>query len=425
MKKIYYALSFFLVSSAIVSCSNDMSGADELIPTEQPTTPESNATRAFAEDDGAQSLPGMPAEKLYRILLGSDEAFSRRMGNYKVPTDEQYQEIKKFTDELVAGAANEGIVANRIYDWVRKNVSYANGYVSNEPYDVFINKKAVCQGYANLLNVMMHTQGIPVINSNGYMNNNGNFFGHAWNYVYYAGGIWRLLDPTNSIQHKAEELAKYQNQFYPETADGNFMEGDVYSYNYDHQKINLSAVKSAENAFVVPFSVTLKNGETYKIDCFNPTQDLPANVTEVYIGKNISSIGQDGIYGLVEHGQNVAAAYVDPESQYFESYEGVVYQAYSNSPLYIPTAMETLYLKPTSNGIIGKNFVCNHPNVLEIYFPKGTTHIENWAVENCPNLLVAYVPKGVEIAEKAFVGHHVDFEIIYLDETGIQDVIAD
>ena len=421
MKKIYYILSIALATGIFVSCANDINGTGEVVPNLPTEQPETSNTRSFAEDDGAKSLPGTPAEKLFHILQGADIEFSQRMGNFKVPTDEQYQEIKAFTDELVVGRETDAQKHTKIYDYVRQNVKYADGYVSNEPYDVFKNKKAVCQGYANLLNVMLHTQGIRVVNANGWLNS-GAFMGHAWNYAYYSNQWW-IVDPTNSIKHKAAELDKYQQMFIPVSADGNFLETELYSYNYDKEKLNLNAVNIAEDAFVVPFSVTLNNGEKYKIDCFSPTKDLPENVKEIYIGKNIISIGQDGIYGLKEHAPNVEEAHVDPENQALKSYKGVVYDKYSTSPLYIPSAKLCVELIPSE--VYGKETMTGHKNVLEVIFPTGTKKIEAWAVENCPNLLAAYVPVGTEVDEKAFTGCHADFDIIWEDQTGIKDVIAD
>jgi hypothetical protein len=421
MKKLYYILSLALATGLFASCSNDINGTGDMIPNDTPELPGTNLTRAFPEDDGSKSLSGQPAEKLYNILIGSDNAFSARMGNYMPVSNFQYEEVKIFTDELVKDATSDARVYRLIYNYVRQNVKYADGYVSNEPYDVFLNKKAVCQGYANLLNVMLHTQGIPVINANGWLNS-GAFMGHAWNYAYYSGA-WRLSDPTNSLEYKAEELDKYQQMFIPVSADGNFLETELYSYNYDKEKLNLNAVNMAEDAFVVPFSVTLNNGAKYKIDCFSPTQDLPENVKEIYIGKNIISIGQDGIYGLKEHGPNVEEAHVDPENQVLKSYKGVVYDKYSTSPLYIPTAKLCVELIPAE--VYGKETMTGHKNVLEVIFPAGTKKIEAWAVENCPNLLAAYIPVGTEVDEKAFTGCHTDFQIIWEDQTGIKDVIAD
>lgn len=421
MKKIYYILSLALATGFMASCSNDLNGTDELLPNDKTELPEFNDTRAFPQDDGAKALSGQPAEKLYNILLGSDSAFSRRMARYDRISNFQYEEIKEFTDTLVKGRTTDAQKYRVIYNWVRTNVKYGNA--SNEPYDVFCNKMAICQGYANLLNLMLYTQGIPVINVNGYVNSGG-FYGHAWNYVYFSNQWW-LSDPTNSIEYKAAELDKYKEMFIPLSADGNFLENDQYAYNYTGEKLNLNSVNVADDAFVVPFSVTLTNGEKYQISSFNPTTDLPANVKEIYIGKNIISLGQDGTYGLREHAPSIEAAHVDPANTTLCSYEGVVYESWNDAPLYVPNAMKVVYLKPTTNGIVGKNFLYNLNNVEEVYIPEGTTALENWAVENCPNLKVAYLPLATEYTEQSFVGVHPDFKVVRMDMTGIKDVIAD
>ena len=55
-----------------------------------------------------------------------------------------------------------------------------------------------CQGYANLLRTMCHTQGIPAFNANGELVPLG---GHAWDYVC-ADSVWYVSDPTNNAQYK-------------------------------------------------------------------------------------------------------------------------------------------------------------------------------------------------------------------------------
>ena len=422
MKKIYYVLSLFLASGLFVACSNDLNGTDDIVPADQQTSVNLKPTRSFPKDDGAVVLTGTPAEKILCILNGADKAFSARMGNYTHPNDEEYAEIKAFADSLVEGASSETVKWRRIFNWVVENVKY--GQADNNPYPVFINRKGVCQGYSNLLSVMLISQGIPVVSVNGFVNWT-TYYGHAWNYAF-CGGVWRLSDATNDIEYKAEEkIGEYKDLFIPVSADGNFIETDNYTYKYEDAKINLNTVKFSEDALVVPFSVAMADGNKYQIDMFSPSEDLPENITEVYLGKNIQSLGYGGIIGLRDHGKNIAAVHVDPENPYLESYEGVIYQAYNDEPYFIPAAMETVYLKPTFNGVIGKNFLYNHPGVLEVYIPEGTTSVESWAVENCPELLVAYIPVGTEVAENAFVGCHTDFQIIWLDQTGIGDVLAD
>lgn len=421
MKKNFYFMSFLLSAGLLASCSNDQNSAEDILPDNQQEQTILTPTRAFPEDDGAEKLISMPpAARLYALLEGADSSFYTSPANYEIASF-QYEEIKEFTDELCADRPTDNHKYRAIYDWVRKNVQYEHS--SNEPYDVFYTKTGICQGYANLMNVMLLSQGIPVINANGFMVTESSAFGHAWNYVR-RGGKWYLSDATNSIEHLASDLNEYQNTFIPRSADGNFLENEEFAFNYNYEHLNLNEVKScATDALVVPFSVTLNNGKKYQITSFNPTAELPSNIREIYIGANITSIGQENNFGLKLHAPNVEAAYVDEANSELKSHAGVVYSAWAEVPLYIPSAMKKVYLLPTK--MMDKEHIANHEGIEEIYVAEGTESIGDWAVENCPNLKVAYVPMNIEISENAFTRVHEDFQIVRQDMTGIKDVIAD
>ncbi|MBQ5840246.1 MAG: transglutaminase domain-containing protein, partial [Bacteroidaceae bacterium] len=379
----------------------------------------------FPEDDGAKALSGMPAEKLWALLPGADSTFATTATAYGEMTTSMYNEIKEFADALIAKEKNPSVarIHRVLFDWIVKNVKYADGYCSNEPYDVFTTKKAVCQGYANLLSVMARTQGLHIITVNGYMNHNNSFFGHAWNYVQLNNGDWWVSDPTNNILVKGEKLEEYKNQFLPTDVVGNIYENELIAVNFAKESLNLNEVKLAEESFVVPFSVTLNDGKKHQITSFSPKVDLPETIKEIYLGSNIQSLGGDGTYGLRDHAPYVEAAYVDPNNKFLESHNGIVYMRDNNEPVYIPTAMKSVTLKFTET--IGKNYLYNHQGVEEFHVPAGTKKLEDWAVEKCPNLKVAYIPVDTEVSEKAFVDCHPDFQIIRQDQTGIKDVIAD
>ena len=131
MKKNYYIPALILASGIFASCSSELT--EDIIPETNIEVSEDSMTRAFPKDDGVKELSGQPAEKLYNILIGSDSAFSARMGNYMEVSSFQYEEIKTFTDELVTGRTTDAQKYRVIYNWVRQNVKYANGEISNEP----------------------------------------------------------------------------------------------------------------------------------------------------------------------------------------------------------------------------------------------------------------------------------------------------
>ncbi|MBQ5694809.1 MAG: transglutaminase domain-containing protein, partial [Bacteroidaceae bacterium] len=340
----------------------------------------------------------MPAEKLWALLPGADSTFATTATAYGEMTTSMYNEIKEFADALLAKEKNPSVarIHRVLFDWIVKNIKYteANG-VSQEPYDVFTTKKAVCQGYANLLSVMARTQGLHIITVNGYMNHNNSFFGHAWNYVQLNNGDWWVSDPTNNILVKGEKLEEYKNQFLPTDVVGNIYENELIAVNFAKESLNLNEVKLAEESFVVPFSVTLNDGKKHQITSFSPKVDLPETIKEIYLGSNIQSLGGDGTYGLRDHAPYVEAAYVDPNNKFLESHNGIVYMRDNNEPVYIPTAMKSVTLKFTET--IGKNYLYNHQGVEEFHVPAGTKKLEDWAVEKCPNLKVAYIPVDTEV----------------------------
>lgn len=422
MRNLYRIVSLAMAAGLFVSCSNDTAGIGEINPKETVDNPLDNTPQTFPEDDGAILLNGKPEEMFWDILQGADETFPRRRAGYQIE-ERQYEEIKQFTDDLIAEkeATTEAEKYNVIWNWVREKIRYNtehNPSYGNEPYDVFINRVCVCQGYANILNVMLYSQGIDVINVNGML---GTIGAHAWNYVR-IDGEWWVSDPTNGGQHKAANLSAYTDFLMPFSADGNFLDTPEYAYNYIETLLNLNVVKTADDAMTVPFSVVLNNGKRYRVTSFSPTEPLPANVQELYIGSNIESLGISFI-GLKQFAPNVKAAYVAPDNRYLESHDGVVYNKGGEEPLYIPAAMKVLKLQPLE--VIGKNHVFDHAGIEEIIIANGTKSLDAWAVEKCPNLKVAYVPLDTEIDENAFADVHPSFHIVRVDPVGIKNVWAD
>lgn len=422
MRKKYYFASLVMVAGLFAGCTNDTSGIDEITPSENVDGTDDGVTRAFPQDDGAEELKGSPEEIFWQILQGVDDEFPRkRAASYKI-TNAQYEEIKDFTTKQLENRTTESQKYRGIWNWIVQNIKYnttLNPAYGNDPYEVFTNKVCVCQGYANLMNVMAHSQGIDVINVNGIL---GGYGGHAWNYVRH-GGQWWVSDPTNGQEYKAAEVSKYTDNLIPYSADGNFLETQEFAFNYTDINLNLNAVYEAEEAMMVPFSVTLNNGSRYRVTAFSPSYPLPENVQEIYIGSNIRTLRCNSTVGLQSNAPFVKAAYVDPSNPTLYSFAGVVYSHDLEEPAYIPAAMKTMRLMPVE--VIGKNYIFDHQGIEEIIVANGTKKLEAWAVEKCPNLKVAYVPLDTDLDPDAFVDVHPDFQIIRQEQTGIKDILAD
>lgn len=401
MKKLHTLFILCLQALLMASCGSD-SNDEPIVPDPEPNEPTYitgihaivEPTGTFAKDDASSALDGSSAKNVARLLEKAGPDIIKGTGNINI-TEEQYKEIKTFTDKLVEGKETKKDIYNTVFEWITKNISYASGYVDNDPYPVFQTKQAICQGYANLLTVMLQSQGIPCMNTNGMLNPVG---GHAWNYVWLDE--WHVSDPTNNGRFLMADLDKYTH-LDPMSLDADLFEDEHFVFNFYERHLNLRQVKQSGKQLTVPFST---NG--FKVTSFNPNTELPGEVEEIYIGKNIETLGEN-IIGLNQHAPSVKYAYVDKENKKMESYGQVVYQG--SMPYYVPASATIIQFKDIET--FGKNFMKDHEHVETIVIQPGTKTLEAYAFENCPNLQKAYIPEETKVDGNAFYKVHSGFKI--------------
>ena len=413
MKKKLLLLPFFAAALSFAACSEDESVFEAPV-VEQPSA--GDVTRVqFAEDDGSKALSGSPHLQAKNLLSKVPADYIAEMtdtlGRANI-TPEQYAEIQAFAVELTAGLSTNKDKYLKCFNWVVNNIKYE--YANNDPYPVFKNKVGICQGYANLLFIMLHSIDIPAFVCNGILNPIG---GHAWNYVY-CDGKWYVSDPTNSGSWLLAATTGYKHLL-PSSFDVVLAKENSIWFNYTENNLNVCAVESNEDVFVVPFSAL-----GYQVTSFSPTKPLPSNIKQINIGKNIKSLGE-GYMGLSYNATNVEWIEVDPENTAFASYLGVLYRKSGSEfqLVYIPGAMKCVELMPMET--MYKNTVYNNNSLEVLIVAPGTKSIEAWGVENCPNLKIAYVPEDTEIANNAFADVHPDFQIIRGDYTNIPEIRED
>lgn len=412
MKKILL-LSIVSAVFALGSCSSD---EEQELQTPSVSVDNNEATRAqFAEDDGKKVLSGAPYVQARNLInkLQADyiAEMTDTLGRANI-TPEQYAEIQEFTEKLVAGLTTQKDKYTRCFNWIVQNVKYE--YTDNDPYAVFKNLTGVCQGYANLLFIMLHSIDIPAFVCNGILNPIG---GHAWNYVY-CDGKWYVSDPTNNGSWILAATSSYSHLL-PSSFDVVLAKNNGVWFNYTEYNLNICSVESDDAVFIVPFSAL-----GYQVTSFSPTVPLNPNIKQINIGKNIKSLGE-GYIGLSYNAPNVEYVEVDPENTTFASYLGVVYRKNGSEfqLTYIPAAMKCVELMPMET--MYKNTIYNHNGVETLIIAPGTKKIEPWGVEKCPKLKIAYVPEDTEIANNAFTGVHPDFQIIRGDYTNIPEIRED
>ncbi|MFP4090707.1 MAG: transglutaminase domain-containing protein [Cyclobacteriaceae bacterium] len=146
--------------------------------------------------------------------------------------DKLVTDLDKLTAYLIKPAANEREKVRAFYVWISQNISYdvdlfrryrPGVSLQITPADVLKQKKAVCQGYSDLLKAMCEIAGIEarVIPgySKGFGNQNRTDFSnadHAWNAVR-IGGEWQLIDATwgaGGLDEKMKYISKFNDKYF-------------------------------------------------------------------------------------------------------------------------------------------------------------------------------------------------------------------
>lgn len=117
---------------------------------------------------------------------------------YPVSIEEVYSQIEEVTLGLIKGKSSDTEKAKAIFDWLNQNISYDyEAYANKAPlspaqqaFYVFYRKTGVCEGYAQLTNLMNIIAGLPTAYIDGKAN-----MAHSWNAVY-ADGRWIYYDST-------------------------------------------------------------------------------------------------------------------------------------------------------------------------------------------------------------------------------------
>lgn len=410
MKNLYAILFFAVILLNFSACTND---DDCINPAEDAMQ---SQEVAFPEDNGAIELTGTTIDKVKAIVMAAGPEFAKEFGKQLSISEDEYNEIAEFTNTLVSSCTSEKDIYNTIFNWIVNNIKYEYG--DQDPYAVFTKRVAICNGYANLLNVMLHTQGIPCINVFGELYQPGTSYyigGHAWNYVYHSG-YWFVSDPTNNGNFLITQTNSYKH-LVPTIIDAVIFEDDYCQYDFYESNLNVRSIKPGNPQVIIPFSVG-----GYMISSLNPEEVVPSEVTEIYIGKNISSLGVNNI-GLSYLAPNLEILCVDPENSSLVSFSNVIYK--KNGTEYTmclvapkATSIELLPIETFDK----ESKIKNLENLESIVFVPGTKDIGAWTVENCPKLHTAYVPNDTNVEDNAFTGVAANFKIVRGDYTNIPDI---
>lgn len=140
--------------------------------------------------------------KSYEFTLKPKDGISYYNSTFtsKEQVIEAMNDVEAMANTIVAGARGSRYDKIKyVHDWIVDNVEYDTKKLANNDniYGTFVNKKVVCEGYAEGLKYLLDKLNIPcvLVYGTGY-DSEGKSEAHAWNYVKMEDDKWYAVDPT-------------------------------------------------------------------------------------------------------------------------------------------------------------------------------------------------------------------------------------
>ena len=120
-------------------------------------------------------------------------------------------EIMAKANNLVQGAKLQAEAVENILAWVRAHITYDFDAPGNDALSVFLNRRAICDGFSRLSVALLRAAGIPsryalgCATPLGYITGEGGGW-HAWVEVYYPDVGWISMEPQTSANFIYSEV---------------------------------------------------------------------------------------------------------------------------------------------------------------------------------------------------------------------------
>lgn len=191
----------------------------------------------------------------YQYSLITQEGKSYLLDTWNNGTEVQnaIDNVESIANSIVSSAT--GTTYNKVkyvHDYIINNVSYNQTENTNNSniYGALINKRAVCEGYADTLKYLLDKLNIPcvAIYGNG-IGDNGETEFHAWNYVMMDDGKWYAIDATwddpiiigngtLSEETKHKYFLKGSNEFFSTHKEDHDVSGTGQNFQYPELSTN-------------------------------------------------------------------------------------------------------------------------------------------------------------------------------------------
>lgn len=128
----------------------------------------------------------------YNLPYDSSEHIDLTKADFLIQSDDK--DIVSITNKVIGGEKDPVKAAQKINDWIYKNLKKSATVSLPNAKDVLKTKVGDCNEHAALFSAMARAAGIPTKTVLGIMYYDGSFYYHAWNEVYV--GKWVAIDST-------------------------------------------------------------------------------------------------------------------------------------------------------------------------------------------------------------------------------------
>lgn len=293
------------------------------------------------------------AHRLVNVLQHLDAEDAKNYGmqlGQTVLSDAGWEMFKGLADEWCAGLTTDLEKTQQIFGAMQRNlVQWGGG--DQSPEQVWEEKGGICQGWADLLKVFLHTQGIPCFGANGQVYAEAYPYGaaHAWTFAfidgewYLADAMWGNLRPCSEVDAWGADWEDVQagSIYQPQFINVVMAEDEQFRYNFD-RGVNIYGIKPGAGSEVILPDVCGVLGDE-EVTSFNLSEAVPDNVETIQLGVNISYLGEEmsnldnGSPSLGTYATNVKR-FVVPEGNrtYWSDDEGAIYLGIREEPLHVP-----------------------------------------------------------------------------------------
>ena len=327
-------------------------------------------------------------------------------------TDAQAAEMLVTVNEVTQYAKTDYEKARALYQWLVKNVEYEAGYgeISAEAYGVFVDRRAVCGGFANLYRELLNLAGIPAVAESGYYTG----YAHAWNALY-ADGRWFYADGTDAGGGHFDLPGMVNTHKALEIQNVNLPLGDLIIGFY-----NGTAVVGTQKG-VKTIDVPEKYGDLEIVSLSYRLFSTEYDVEEVNIGANISYVATD----TMRSSDKLKFISVDEENTNYASRDGVLFTKDMKELLVYPKMCDAdSFTIPKETTVLDVKEAFGNVNLKEVKVEEGNPEYSAYegALYNADQSELQLVPAGktfvvipadAGISDMAFANVDRDNFVIY------------